>query len=606
MAIKNFNFPRVTLTQEFTASNVGSQAVLSAACIGRPFYLHRADVESEAAIGEFAYDATNGVTSSTLPGLTTEKFLNGKEDDLAEVVVVDASNKEWENQKVKVLNGIFLHKSVTSGITPNDEETGRTTKKLMLTVGMVIKSGLGKVASADFGNIEVAIGDKVDVYVSTTAHRATIINITNSTASSGLDTITVALDNISDSIAVDADIAKVDFLVTTDWSWQNTSSTNTYFAIANGTFTITGSKSAVKLDGTHDCALVSGSYNWAIQYREYNTVFNGVLGSVYNEDAVEEVLGAPCKANPLALAVKFAALAAPETVVYFTGVKDETTAAYNEANDFLNKYEDVYSIVPATSDTTIIASLLADIIEASADEDSKIRRSLWYGLDPDLSGLNANYLRVEAIIAAKKIVPASFKAQAVWADGISYNGESDLPNWCGAAAAAGMRSYEPCQRPLSNLGYTFFSVSEPNGYTDTQLRAIGAEGIWIIANNRDSQPINKRQVTTAVANDINMDEESIVANADEVALSLCHVGEDKVGNSNITPMMIMALSDDITLKMDQKLINTTGSEYIGPQLLSWTLDKIWQDSVQLDKVYAIISCQPPKPFNEFKMTLRII
>ena len=606
MAIKNFNFPRVTLTQEFVASNVGSQAILSAACIGRPYYLHRADVESEAAIGEFAYTKTNGVTSNTLPGLTTEKFMNGKEDDLAEVVVVDASNGEWANQKIVVLDGIFLHDSVTSGITANDAAHGRTTKKLQITVGKVIKSGLGKTASADFGNIEVSIGDKVDVYVSTTAHRATITNITNSTASSGLDTITVALDGLSDEIAVSATIAKVNFLVTTDWTWQNTDSTNTYFAIANGTFTITGNKSAVKLDGTHNCDLVDGTYNWAIQYREYNTVFNGVLGSVYNEDAVDEVLGAPCKANPLALAVKFAALAAPGTIIYFTGVKDETVAAYNEANDFLGKYDDIYSIVPATSDLTIIASLLADVIEASTDENSKIRRSLWYSLDPDLSGITANYLRVEAIVSARKTVQNSYKAQAVWADGISYNGEDNLPNWCGAAAAAGMRSFQPCHRPLSNLGYDFFTVSEPNGYTDTQLRAIGAEGIWIIANNRDGQPINKRQVTTAVANDINQDEESIVANADEVALSLCHVGEDKVGNSNITPIMVMALSDDVTLKMDQKLINISGSEYIGPQLLSWTLDSIYQDTVNKDRVYAVISCEPPKPFNEFKMTLRII
>ena len=58
--------------------------------------------------------------------------------------------------------------------------------------------------------------------------------------------------------------------------------------------------------------------------------------------------------------------------------------------------------------------------------------------------------------------------------------------------------------------------------------------------------------------------------------------------------------------MDQKLINTTGSEYIGPQLISWSLDKIYQDSIHKDRVYAVISCEPPKPFNEFKMTLRII
>lgn len=614
MALQKFNFPRVTLTQEFVASNVGTATVLSVACIGRPYYLHRADVESEAATAtNKAYTGANGVAAFALPGRTLEKFTNGKEDAYATPVVSTAQNDEYKNQLLTVVNGKFKQTEITSGITANDTAHGRTTTKLALTFTKVVKSGLGKQADAIFGNKEVTIGDKVDVYVSSTAHAATVTNITASNgATTGYDTITVELDGASDTIATSATIAKVFFVFYTDYSWANaTAGATTYFQIAytegtnSATLAIEGSLQIPLYDGTNNAALMDGSYNFKIQYREYNTVFNGVLGSVYNEDAVDEVLGAPCLQNPLALAVKFAALAAPETIVYFTGVSSDTTEGFNEANDFLMKYDDIYSIVPVTSDSTAIASILDDILAIEDDEDSKIRRSLWYGLDPDLSEIKGNELKVTAIVAKKKLVQASYKAQAVWADGAQYNGET-IPNWALAAAAAGMRSYQPCHRPLSNLGYDFFTVAEPNGYTEKQLKAIGSEGIWIIANNRDGQPINKRQLTTAVANDINQDEESIVANADEVALTLCHVGEDKVGNSNITPMMVMALSDDVTLKMDQKLINVSGSEYIGPQLLSWTLDKIWQDTIQRDKVYAIISCEPPKPFNEFKMTLRII
>lgn len=621
MALQKFNFPRVTLTQEFVASNVGTATVLSVACIGRPYYLHRADVESEAATAaNVAYDATNGKAAFALPGRTTEKFTNGKTDALAEVVLATADNTEWKNQQLVVENGVFMHVEISSGITANTAAQGRTTKKLAINVGKVVKSGLTKTADALFGTREASIGDKIDVYVSSTVHHATITNITASNGStSGYNTVTVELDDSADSIAVTATIAKVQFLVVETYAWQNDGETSgadtscfqiTWAAGVDGaestaTLVIKGGLEIEDYDGAHDVPLMTGTYNFRIQYREYNTVFNGVLGSVYNEDAVDEVLGAPCLQNPLALAVKFAALAAPETIVYFTGVATETATGFNEANDFLMKYDDIYSIVPATSDSATIASILVDILAIEDDEDSKIRRSLWYGLDPDLSEIQGNEMKVDAIIAKKKLVQASYKAQAVWADGAQYNGEN-IPNWALAAAAAGMRSYQPCHRPLSNLGYDFFTVAEPSGYTDKQLKALGSEGIWIIANNRDSVPINKRQLTTAVANDINQDEESIVANADEVALTLCHVGEDKVGNSNITPMMVMALSDDITLKMDQKLINTTGSEYIGPQLLSWTLDKIWQDAIQRDKVYAIISCEPPKPFNEFKMTLRII
>lgn len=58
--------------------------------------------------------------------------------------------------------------------------------------------------------------------------------------------------------------------------------------------------------------------------------------------------------------------------------------------------------------------------------------------------------------------------------------------------------------------------------------------------------------------------------------------------------------------MDSKLLNTTGSLYIGPQLVSWQLLEIYQDTVNLDWVYASIECEPPKPFNKFKMTLRVV
>ena len=142
-----------------------------------------------------------------------------------------------------------------------------------------------------------------------------------------------------------------------------------------------------------------------------------------------------------------------------------------------------------------------------------------------------NYELAENAIA--KRVVSSYRAQGIWADQISYNGEL-LGNYAGAAAAAGMRSAEPVHRPLSNLGYTFFSLVEPHGFTKSQLKQIGANGIWIIANNADGVPTNMRQVTTAVANSLNMDEESIVSNADSIALELCRVGENMVGNSNIS------------------------------------------------------------------------
>jgi hypothetical protein len=185
------------------------------------------------------------------------------------------------------------------------------------------------------------------------------------------------------------------------------------------------------------------------------------------------------------------------------------------------------------------------------------------------------------------------------------NGES-LPAYALAACPAGMRAAEPCQRPLSNLGYNFLSMAERKGFTNSQLKQLGAEGVWIIANNEDGLAINKKQVTTAVANNLNKDEESIIANADTIAINLINVGRNLVGCSNITPLLIDALAFDIGRLMDSYMINKTGSVYIGPQLISWSLLNIYQDPVNRDHIWANIECEPPKPFNRFNMTLLIV
>lgn len=600
MPIKQFNFPGVSLTQEFVASNVGSQAVLSVACIGRPYYLHRADVESEAAIESVTY-ATAGVTV-TIPGRTTEHKLDGSTSTAA----IDT---DTVYNSLVVYDGDFTHAEVNvSGTAPT---TTTTTTSLTIKLAKRVKSGYNYSADTVFGTREAQIGDKVDIWSSSASLcKGTITDISASGTNTGYDTIEVALVGTVTA----GTVAKVQFIVTEDAEWKG----DTGWTLSGTDSAAIAANLKTTIGGVANAALRAGIYDFAIQYREVNTVYEGYLGQVYNSDDVDAVLGGACMANPLALAVKLAALAAPGTMVYFTTPKSSLASTsdggFKEALDFLDKYEEIYSIVPLTNNMATIALLLNDILASEADEESKVRRSLWFGLDPQLDPTRysrwidpttTNTVRVADLISLKKEVPASYKAQAVWSDGATYNGE-EIPNYILAAAPAGMRSYQPCHRPLSNLGYTFVTLKESKGFTRSQLKQIGAEGIWIIGNNQDDLPINLRQLTTAVANDINKDEESIIANVDEISLGLCRLGEDKVGCSNITPVMLMALTDDIKIYMDTKLVNQTDDPYIGPQLNSWNLDSIYQDPIQLDHVYATITCEPPKPFNQFKMTLRVI
>jgi len=602
MAIKNFNFPGVTLTQEFVASNVGNQTVLSVACIGRPYYLHRADVASEAAVTSVTIStAGSASTNYALPGVVTEVPVDGG------TPFVPAIDTEY--RKIFVQDGLFAHAAISS----LSQAVAASASTATVDCKKNVKSGLGQTADTVFGSREAQLGDSVTITGTSISGIAKVRSISKSATTGGYGTVELDLTGATIG-ASGGTITALNFLVEADTYLVDSSGDTSVNISGTTTFNVKAGAGARVVDNQFGL-LQAGTYTMAVEYRQPNGLFKGKLGQVYNADAVDEILGGACLANPLALAVKLACLAAPDTLVYFTTptTTKDTVDGFREALDFLSKYEEIYSIVPIITDldagvtyNAIIAALLNDVITVSEDEESKIRRALWYGIGNVWDNtMDTNQKKINAVIASRQEIPNSYKAQAVWADSAAYNGET-IPNSILAAAPAGMRSYQPCHRPLSNMPYSFLTAKEPNGFTKSQLKQLGSEGIWIIANNSDEIPINMKQVTTAVANDLNQDEESIVANVDEICLSLCHIGEDSVGCSNINDTMILALSDDISILMDSKTINQTGSAYIGAQLLSWSLDNIYQDPIHKDRIYAVISCEPPKPFNEFKITLRVI
>lgn len=571
MALTNFDFPGVTLKQVFAETVTGTVGTLGVACVGQQYKTHNADYEAEAAKITATYDAETGL-STPLPGL------------------VDASKLDTDTkyQRLVVKNGVFSYFTATSAtLAP-------TVVGNAIRFPQAVTDGGGFVAAANFGARGVQVGDPVILSAGDKVVKTEIIGI-NSVTGKGFAEIRVAnMGTFNDQ--------------TTNLSVTFCLVTDAEYAAGSTTFNITtAGQLVVNGELTTELADLSGltgelvSGDLYIEYREKATDFVGKLGVLADPDEVAAVLGAPSKDNPLALAVFFALSASKGVSVYFTGVKSDDTIGYAEAFDFLENYAEVYSLVPATEDAAVIQAALSAAVTASEDEESKVRRVVWFGITSTSTGDNYDVI---ADVISKRYV-SNYRAVGVWADDILFNGEI-VPNFAGAAAAAGMRSYETCHRPISNLDYAFFSVAGTHGFTRSQLKQIGREGIWIIANNSNGVPVNMKQVTTALKNNINLDEESIVSNADEICLSLCHVGENYVGNSNISTTLIFNLTADVRRVMDNKLIDKSGDFRIGAQLISWELLNIWQDPVNLDWIWAAIECEPPKPFNKFKMTVRIV
>lgn len=566
MAINNFKFPGVELHQEFVETPVTGQSQLSVVVVGYQYKLSPY---------ETAYDGT--ATTISLFDLP----------DYKENETIDTS--EYAPKGVVVTDGIFKNAELTaSGGAINI--TGQTIATDRKSAQVVFSAPLqgGTASETAFGTLPPQIGDTVDVFVgSSTTGTAAVV-----TAISG-DTAQVVVSNSTVSIA-SGTISKVAFWTVTEADLEGVTATDTDVTIpANATAKIGGKDTAVPL-------MIGVTYNFLLRYRDASNSAVRKLKSVGSVAEIEEAFGKIEADNAMAISLLFALQAAGGNVVYYTSVAENSAAGYTNALDFIDKYQTVYSIVPAITGSAaneIIKACVTFAEQAYSDVESKTRYSVWYGLE--------NNADPAVIVANRQAVGSSFTTQAVLTDDALYGGQV-VPNCAVAAAAAGMRSAEPSYRPISNLGYNFFSIAETNGFTKSQLEYMGSNGIWIVANNYDGTPINLRQITTAVSNNINKDEESIVANADSIALTLCRVGENLVGCSNISPDLLVALHDTLTGIMERYLVNLTGNVYVGPQLLSYSIDRLEQDPVQLDHIYATITCEPPKPFNRFVLTLRIV
>lgn len=543
MAITNFDFPGVTLTQVFEETQASTERTLSVAVVGTVYKTHKPDVETEAV-----------------------KLFSGLLSANAQASIPVAADNKLDSTypiKLTIKNGL---------LSTVDDGLDGTYKRDKLTF-------------TDNNNNNTEVGDTVVVVVdkdsTKTTYLATVISVDNN-------------NNTVSCIFSDAEVPTEATSYTCypckEFSGAlSSSSSSGDYTVDNNNNTVTITNSKIKSGDIY------------VDYREIVTKYNKQIGSVGTYTEVLETLGYPCADNPMALAAYAAVAAGSNAVVYFIGVEDKTANAYAKALDYLDKYDNIYSIVPCSTDAAVIKACLTACVAISTDGESTVRRALWYGIDTNAESTD----KITELIAQRKARTTSERACCIWADGLLFNGEK-VPNFVGAAAAAGMRSYEPCHRPLSNLGYSFFSIEETDGFTNSELKRLGAEGIWIIANNVDGLPVNKRQVTTAVSNNLNKDEESIVANADDIALSMCRIGRNLVGCSNINDDLLESLRFSIVTLLDVYTTNRSGSSYIGPQILEYDITNLYQDSVNLDHIYADVSITPPRPFNRFVMALRVL
>lgn len=575
MAINNFKFPGVELTQEFVDTPVTGVSALGVAVIGQKYVVADKRTDNPVVTLSTAYSGSAlTINAASLP--------------------VDLVND---------LKSITLDESYGQYVVIEEGEIYRGAEVSGITGGTASSTSKAFVFPSELTDEDAQIGDAIYVKVgdSTTSTRGIVTDIDGTNVYASFE------------VAVGGGTAYKAQFASLDGGIAGSNGTNSIIvAGATPSIQLPANLTAVPTGGSA-AKTVKSITKFSVWYRGIPTVTKNELGIVVSYSDIVSQLGVPSVDNPLALGCWLALSESAGNVVYFvavtTGDNGVDGSRYVSAIDFLARNPEVYSIVPMldASDAEQLAELrncLALVVKDSEDKESKIRRTIWFGVENPTDTTLSRAQFIQGVIDGKSGI-ASYRAQAVYADGAIYGGDV-IPNYIVAAAPAGMRSGQAPHRPISNLGYESFTTSDLHGLTRSELERIAAQGIWIIAQNFSGTPINMRQLTTADSQNLNLIEESMVANVDTIALSLCRLGENMVGCSNISPALITALTDGLTTIMTSKTRNTTGSDLIGPQLLSWSLDSIYQDTVLRDHVYATITCEPPRPFNRFVMTLRVV
>lgn len=585
--IQDYSDPKVTLNQIYAAVTSGTSATLGACVIGPSYKVCSFKSNGQdVRISAQDYVAASGIAAVAYP-------------------LRKASDGAVDTAKVRVsVRQAYLNYQTFDSDSKIIELTGATLTVADDQANYVVFSGSGCLLP-----VQVQPGDKVLLKTGDTVKvdqvaaiekdsdgAATKIALTYNTALTGITQVKFA--RYVESAYVDS--AKI------------SATASTVAVLANPTVT-------TSLEDQTETAYPIYSGSFYVQYRSFNKTFVGKVVPIAatTDGQIQDVLGQVSELNPLALAVACATAAADSNFVYFTAVGydaqisdatiDQTLSkAYAAAMDLVEENDAVHGIVPCTTNKAILRQLLNAVNTASDQQIPHFKYLYASTAIPEVAAVQQftganNTLIVGQIIQNK--VFADRRGIITFADGPMHNG-IDVPPYCVAAAFAGLRSASYPHAPLSNVVLPGIETKQEHGFTASQLKSLGANGFLRVGRNSAGNTIVRRQLTSAAADDVNYDQQSIVCNIDSICLNLKNSGTGYVGNTNISQELLSLLQVELQDRLRAYSIYVNA--LIGPQLLSWRIVNLAQHPVYKDRVYVTIQGEPPKPFNRFDITFRMI
>lgn len=187
-------------------------------------------------------------------------------------------------------------------------------------------------------------------------------------------------------------------------------------------------------------------------------------------------------------------------------------------------------------------------------------------------------------------------------NGLRVDGKP-IKNYNIAAAFAGLRSGSRPHQPLSNvelLGFDGINATVPS-FNEADLDTMRDGGIWVVVTNEEGKTYVERQLSTSTF-DIFRKEQSVTCNIDSMSFSIGDGLRNLVGRVNINDGNLSLVRASL-VSILTSFMNATGSETIGAQLNSYTIDQIFVPSTANDTIKAKISISVPLPMNIIDITI---
>ena len=187
--------------------------------------------------------------------------------------------------------------------------------------------------------------------------------------------------------------------------------------------------------------------------------------------------------------------------------------------------------------------------------------------------------------------------------------KSTTPQWGYflAAALAGLRSGSAPHRSLTNvqvLGPTDLSLVT-NVFSDDDLNTIAGAGTWIVTQDAVGGPgYSRQQLTTAIAEGLNYQEDSITTNIDSITYGLSNALAPYKGTYNVNPGTVLKVKAAIDRTLTNYMTNTW-TEASGNQLNGYTIDSIGQNATFADRIDVKVTLTGPDPLNNLSIVLAV-